>query len=53
MYKLLQDLATPKFSVRKGDVADVLTWARRFDCTYTEFFIRLERGDYKQWLKKI
>ncbi len=53
MYKLLKDIDTPWSNVKRGEVGDVLTCAKWFGLTYTEFFIRLDRGDFKTWLEKI
>ncbi len=52
-YELLQDIRTPWRHVDKGEIGDGLDCAYWFRLCYTEFFIRLDRGDYKKWLKKI
>ncbi len=53
MYELLQDIRTPWRHIDKGEIGDSLDCANWFQLTYTEWYIRLDRGDYKEWLKKI
>ena len=51
-YELLRDWETPFTKFHTGHRNDVRTWSRIMGISTIEFYEHLEKGTFKDWLKR-